>query len=117
MEGSDEGNVGAAQQMIVEDERGYYQSVGAALRCWLHEHRHTKIEMRVVFTENDLVMVSLEYPKNVYPIAPFGLEIDCSLKTERLHENVSESQQYHNPLGRPCKDVSCEGLCVVGSSF
>jgi hypothetical protein len=89
MEGSDEGNIGAPQQTIVEDERGHCQSAGSAWRCRLHEQRHTKIEMRVVFTENDLAVVTLEYPKNVYPIAPLGLEIDCSLKAKRPHENVS----------------------------
>ena len=114
MEGSDERNVGAPQQTIVEDERGHCQSVRLALRCRLHQQRHTKIEMRVVFTENDLAIVPLEYPKKVDPIAPHRPEIDCSLEAERSHESVSESQQNRKPLGGLSKDVSRESLCVVG---
>ena len=115
MEGADEGDVDASQQPVVEDERGHDQLTGPPLSCCLHQHRYAKVEVRVVFAENDLVRVPFEYPKDVYPIIFLGLEIDSSLEAERPHENISESHQYRDPCGRLCKDVPREHLYVVRS--
>ncbi|SMG53999.1 hypothetical protein SAMN06265784_106292 [Paraburkholderia susongensis] len=85
MERSDQGNVGAPQKTIVEDERRDNQSFGLASRCRLDEDRHAEIKMRVILPENDFVIISLEYAKKAYPVVPFGLEVNCSLKTKRPH--------------------------------
>lgn len=113
----DEGNVDAAQQPVVEDERRYGQPAGATLIWRLHEHRDPKIEMPVIFAEDDLVTISFEHPENTYSIARLTLEIDCSFETERPHENVTQSQQCRDPSGLLCKDVPRKCLHISGGGF
>ncbi|CAB3810643.1 hypothetical protein LMG27177_07354 [Paraburkholderia fynbosensis] len=91
MKRSDEGKVGSPQQTIVEDKRSHYQSAKPAVGCRLHKHRHTKIEVYVVFAENDLAIVPLEDPENIDPVAALGREIDRPLKAKRPHEGVAQS--------------------------
>ena len=73
--------------------------------------------MQIVLSDDDLLIVSFEYPKDADPVATQRLEIDRSLKAERPHQRVPHSQERGNPGGLLREDVSRKRLDVIAAGF